>query len=205
VKSLIFGAIAALMVAGAAVAGPVTLKANPVDSDGRVTLGDLFDGAGSASDVLVGTRVGPSIVFEAGQLQSLARQSGLAWANPTGLRRVVVRNATTAPTTAPPAPGSPATAASVAPVVTTGLQPGRATFADRVITRNDMVEVAYEVGGVRVTITGRAEGNAAAGQRLAVRNLQSGRTIDAVAIGPGLAVAGPAAQEARAPQQLAAR
>jgi flagella basal body P-ring formation protein FlgA len=205
VKSLIFGAIAALMVAGAAVAGPVTLKANPVDSDGRVTLGDLFDGAGSASDVLVGTRVGPSIVFEAGQLQSLARQSGLAWANPTGLRRVVVRNATTAPTTAPPAPGSPATAASVAPVVTAGLQPGRATFADRVITRNDMVEVAYVVGGVRVTVTGRAEGNAAAGQPLVVRNLQSGRSIDAVATGPGQALAGPAAQQARATQQLAAR
>ena len=204
-KFLIFGAIAALMVAGAAVAGPVTLKANPVDSDGRVTLGDLFDGAGSASDVLVGTRVGPSIVFEAGQLQSLARQSGLAWANPTGLRRVVVRNATTAPTTAPPAPGSPATAASVAPVVTTGLQPGRATFADRVITRNDMVEVAYVVGGVRVTVTGRAEGNAAAGQPLVVRNLQSGRSIDAVATGPGQALAGPAAQQARATQQLAAR
>jgi flagella basal body P-ring formation protein FlgA len=193
------------MFAGAAVAGPVTLKANPVDSDGRVTLGDLFDGAGSASDVLVGTRVGPSIVFEAGQLQSLARQSGLAWANPTGLRRVVVRNATTAPTTAPPAPGSPATAASVAPVVTTGLQPGRATFADRVITRNDMVEVAYVVGGVRVTVTGRAEGNAAAGQPLVVRNLQSGRSIDAVATGPGQALAGPAAQQARATQQLAAR
>jgi flagella basal body P-ring formation protein FlgA len=205
VKSLIFGAIAALMAAGAAVAGPVTLKANPVDSDGRVTLGDLFDGAGSASDVLVGTRVGPSIVFEAGQLQSLARQSGLAWANPTGLRRVVVRNATTAPTTAPPAPGSPATAASVAPVVTAGLQPGRATFADRVITRNDMVEVAYVVGGVRVTVTGRAEGNAAAGQPLVVRNLQSGRSIDAVATGPGQALAGPAAQQARATQQLAAR
>jgi flagellar basal body P-ring formation protein FlgA len=205
VKCLIFGAIAALMVAGAAVAGPVTLKANPVDSDGRVTLGDLFDGAGSASDVLVGTRVGPSIVFEAGQLQSLARQSGLAWANPTGLRRVVVRNATTAPTTAPPAPGSPATAASVAPVVTAGLQPGRATFADRVITRNDMVEVAYVVGGVRVTVTGRAEGNAAAGQPLVVRNLQSGRSIDAVATGPGQALAGPAAQQARATQQLAAR
>ncbi|MEY3841636.1 MAG: hypothetical protein RLZZ542_746, partial [Pseudomonadota bacterium] len=150
-------------------------------------------------------RVGPSIVFEAGQLQSLARQSGLAWANPTGLRRVVVRNATTAPTTAPPAPGSPATAASVAPVVTAGLQPGRATFADRVITRNDMVEVAYVVGGVRVTVTGRAEGNAAAGQPLVVRNLQSGRSIDAVATGPGQALAGPAAQQARATQQLAAR
>ena len=204
-RSLIFGAITALMVAGAALAGPVTLKANPVDSDGRVTLGDLFDGAGAASDVLVGTRVGPSIVFEAGQLQSLARQSGLAWANPAGLRRVVVRNAASAPTSAPPAPRSPTTANSVVPAVTTGLQPGRAILADRVITRNDMVEVAYVVGGVRVTVTGRAEGNAAAGQPLVVRNLQSGRNIDAVATGPGQALAGPAAQQARATHQLAAR
>lgn len=204
-KSLILGAVSALIVASAAVAGPVTLKANPVDSDGRVTLGDLFDGAGAASNVVVGTRAGPSIVFEAGQLQSLARQSGLDWANPTGLRRVVVRNAAAAPTSAPPAPVSPAAAEGAPPAVAARPQPVRTALAERVITRNDMVEVAYEVGGVRLTITGRAEGNAAAGQRLAVRNLQSGRTIDAVAIGPGLALAGPAAQEARATQQFAAR
>jgi flagella basal body P-ring formation protein FlgA len=203
VKSLILGAAAALMLASAAIAGPVTLKANPVDSDGRVTLGDLFDGAGAASDVVVGSRAGPSIVFEAGQLQSLARQSGLEWANPTGLRRVVVRNAAVAPASAPPAPVSADNAA--APVMAVRPQPARTALAERIITRNDMVEVAYEVGGVRLTITGRAEGNAAAGQRLAVRNLQSGRTIDAVAVGPGLAIAGPAAQEARATQQLAAR
>lgn len=206
-RSLILGAVAALMVAGAAVAGPVTLKANPVDSDGRVTLGDLFDGAGAASDVVIGARAGPSIVFEAGQLQSLARQSGLDWANPSGLRRVVVRNAAAAPASALPASGSPAVGAAdgAAPVVAARPQPARAALAERVITRNDMVEVAYEVGGVRLTITGRAEGNAAVGQRLAVRNLQSGRTIDAVAIGPGLALAGPAAQDARATQQFAAR
>lgn len=204
-RSLILGAVAAtLMLAGAAVAGPVTLKSNPVDSDGRVTLGDLFDGAGAAADVVVGTRAGPSIVFEAGQLQSLARQSGLDWANPSGLRRVVVRNATVAPASAPPAPVSVA-AANAPPVVAARPQPVRPALAERVIARNDMVEVAYEVGGVRLTITGRAEGNAAMGQRLAVRNLQSNRTIDAVAIGPGLALAGPAAQEARATQQLAAR
>ena len=203
-RSLILGAVAALMAAGAALAGPVTLKANPVDSDGRVTLGDLFDGAGSASDVMVGTRAGPSIVFEAGQLQSLARQSGLDWANPSGLRRVVVRNAAAAPSAVAPVPRS-AAAEGAPPVVAARPQPARAALAERVITRNDMVEVAYEVGGVRLTITGRAEGNAAVGQRLAVRNLQSGRTIDAVAIGPGLALAGPAGQEARATQQLAAR
>ncbi len=198
-KSLILGAVAALMVAGAAVAGPVTLKANPVDSDGRVTLGDLFDGAGAASEVVVGTRAGPSIVFEAGQLQSLARQAGLDWANPTGLRRVVVRSAAVAPNAALPAPGSSVTADAAPPVATAQPRPARAAYADRVISRNDMVEVAYVVGGVRLTITGRAEGNAAEGQRLAIRNLQSGRTIDAVATAPGQAVAGPAAQ------QLAAR
>ena len=197
------GAIAALT-ATTALAGPVTLKANPVDSDGRVTLGDLFDGAGAASEVVVGARAGPSIVFEAGQLQSLARQSGLDWANPSGLRRVVVRRAAASPApaasvdSASPA-ATPAMTAAVAP------RPIRATGAERIIARNDMVEVAYEVGGVRLTITGRAEGNATLGQRLAVRNLQSGRTIDAVATGPGLALAGPAAQDARATQQLAAR
>ena len=177
-RSLILGVAVALFSAGAALAGPVTLKANPVDSDGRVTLGDLFDGAGPASNVVVGNRAGPSIVFEAGQLQSLARQAGLELA---------------AVADAPPS------AATVRPA------PARAAYADRIISRNDMVEVAYEVGGVRLTISGRAEGNAAAGQRLAVRNLQSGRTIDAVAVAPGQAMAGSAAQEARVSQQLAAR
>lgn len=202
-RSLILGAVAAMMVAGQALAGPVTLRANPVNSDGRVTLGDLFEGAGAASGIMIGTRTGPSIVFEAGQLQRLARQSGLDWANPTGLRRVVVRNAAAAPAAAS-APAS-ATAAAPAPAVAARPQPARNAHADRVISRNDMVEVAYEVGGVRLTITGRAEGNAAEGQRLAVRNLQSRRIIDTVAIGPGQAVAGPAGQDARSSQQFAAR
>ena len=204
-RSLILGVAVVLISAGAALAGPVTLKANPVDSDGRVTLGDLFDGAGPASNVVVGNRAGPSIVFEAGQLQGLARQAGLDWANPTGLRRVVVRHAAVAPPAAAPGPELAAVADAPPSAATVRPAPARAAYADRIISRNDMVEVAYEVGGVRLTISGRAEGNAAAGQRLAVRNLQSGRTIDAVAVAPGQAMAGSAAQEARVSQQLAAR
>lgn len=204
-RSLILGVAVALFSAGAALAGPVTLKANPVDSDGRVTLGDLFDGAGPASNVVVGNRAGPSIVFEAGQLQGLARQAGLDWANPTGLRRVVVRHAAVAPPAAAPGPELAAVADAPPSAATVRPAPARAAYADRIISRNDMVEVAYEVGGVRLTISGRAEGNAAAGQRLAVRNLQSGRTIDAVAVAPGQAMAGSAAQEARVSQHLAAR
>ena len=196
-RTLILAAVAALSVAAPALAGPVTLKANPVNSDGRVTLGDLFDGAGGAANVVVGQRAGPSIVFEAGQLQSLARQSGLDWANPTGLRRVVVRNATLAPEAS-----AISAEAVVTPVVSRPV-PARSAYADRVISRNDIVEVAYQVGGVRLTISGRAEGNAAVGQRLAIRNLQSNRVIDAVAVAPGQAAAGPAARTSA--QQLAAR
>ncbi len=201
-KSLILGAVAALMLAGPAFAGPVTLKANPVDADGQVTLGDIFDGAGAASNVVVGNRAGPSIVFEAAQLQGMARQAGLDWANPTGLRRVVVRHAAVAPGGSTPAPASMevATAAPARPV--TARAPSQ---AERVIARNDIVEVLYEAGGVRLTITGRAEGNAAQGQRLAIRNLQSNRIIDAVATGPGQAVAGPAARASAPSQQFAAR
>lgn len=199
-RALILGGVLALTVAGSAFAGPVTLKSNPVDSDGQVTFGDLFDGAGGASGVVVGRRVGPSIVFEAAQLQSLARQSGLSWANPTGLRRVVVRHAAEAPVmTASAGPaGSPTTPA--APTYA----PVRAASGDRVISRNDLVEVAFESGGIRLTVTGRAQRNAGMGEPVAVLNLQSGRTIDAVATGPGRAIAGPAAQSART-NQFAAR
>ncbi|WP_296169444.1 flagella basal body P-ring formation protein FlgA [uncultured Brevundimonas sp.] len=199
-RALILGAALALAVAGSAFAGPVTLKSNPVDSDGQVTFGDLFDGAGAASGVVVGRRVGPSIVFEAGQLQSLARQSGLDWANPTGLRRVVVRHAAEAPT-------EPATVLPIASPTTAAAPtyaPARAGYVDRVINRNDLVEVAFESGGIRLTVTGRAQRHAAVGEPVAVLNLQSGRTIDAVATGPGRAIAGPAAQSART-NQFAAR
>jgi flagella basal body P-ring formation protein FlgA len=198
VRALIVAA--ALLLAGPALANPVTLKANPVDADGQITLGDLFDGAGAASGVVVGVRSGPSAVFEAGQLQAMARQSGLNWANPTGLRRVVVRHAAVAPTAATVAT---AEAAPRAPAPTRAA-PVRAAYADRIISRNDIVEVIYEAPGVRLTITGRAEGNAAEGQRLAIRNLQSGRIFDAVATAPGQAIAGPAAQTVRT-QQFAAR
>lgn len=199
-RALILGAALALTVAGSAFAGPVTLKSNPVDSDGQVTFGDLFDGAGAASGVVVGRRVGPSIVFEAGQLQSLARQSGLDWANPTGLRRVVVRHAAEAPAVSASAGHAVSPTTPAAPAYA----PARATYADRVISRNDLVEVAFESGGIRLTVTGRAQRNAAMGEPVAVLNLQSGRTIDAVATGPGRAIAGPAAQSART-NQFAAR
>ena len=187
-------AVASLLVATPALAGPVTLKSNPVDTDGQVTFGDIFDGAGAASSVVVARRSGPSVVMEAGQLQSMARQSGLEWDNPRGLRRVVIRSAALSPSAVTPsvAAGNPAPV----PARPVALQPSQR--AERVISRNDIVQVIYIVGGVRLTISGRATANAAAGEPVSILNLDSGRTIDALAVSPGQAIAGPAARAARA-------
>ena len=194
---------ALVALAGPALAAPVTLKANPVDDDGRVTLGDIFDGAGGAADVLVARRVGPSVVLEAGQLQALARQAGLDWVNPNGLRRVAVRQgvaeapvAATAIQTAAAGPAAPVRAASRRPAA-----------RETIIKRNDMVRVTYEVGGVKLAVLGRAMRDAAVGEPVAVTNTTSNRIIDAVAAGPGQAVAGPAGDAIRAEalSQFAAR
>ena len=84
--------VCALALAGPALAGQaVTLKYDTTDSDGRITLGELFDGAGSASGLQVAVRVGPTAVLEAGQVQSFARRAGLDWSNPQGIRRIIVR------------------------------------------------------------------------------------------------------------------
>lgn len=184
-----------------AFAGQVTLRANPVDDDGRVTLGDLFEGAGAAAGVVVAQRSGPSVVLEAAQLQMQARQAGLDWANPNGLRRVAVRRASVAPAATAAADSAAPTAFSTPSPRNVSAAPGR-----QVIARNDMVRVTYQVGGVSLTVMGKAMRNAAVGEPVAVQNTTSDRIIDAVATGPGQAVAGPAAQQAQiAAQQFAAR
>jgi len=231
-----------LALASPALAGPVTLKAQPSDEDGRITLGELFDGAGAAAAVVVGARTGPSAVLDAGAVQAQAARAGLSWSNPQGLRRVVVRQgaAPTASTPSPTArPGatvevltyarSLATGDVVAPedVVFSTVQahqapagapqeaeaviglsarrPLRAGAAvqrgdltsPQVIARNDAVEVAYMAGGVTLTVTGRAQRPAALGEAVTVLNPASGKTIEAVATGPGKAIAGPLAASAR--------
>lgn len=255
-RALILAAALAAF-AAPALAGPVSLLPDPVDDDGRVTLGELFDDAGDAAGVVVGQRLGATAVFEANQIQAAARRAGLDWANPQGLRRIVVREGGAVPADASARPAVASVAARPGATVevltyarslaagdivqptdvvwstvqahqapaggpqdadqVVGLSAKRALRAGapvasrdlaspQVIARNDMVEVVYVAGGVELTVTGKATRNASAGEALPVLNTQSGRTIDAVAIGPGRAVAGPAAAAARAnPQQFAAR
>jgi len=87
-------ALFASLAASAALAGtPVELKGHLADSDGRVTLGDLFENAGRASGVVVaqGPAAGGNVILDAGRVQAIARANGLDWTNANGFRRLVVK------------------------------------------------------------------------------------------------------------------
>ncbi len=91
-RALSLAALAALLIATPALAGQaVSLRSDTTDTDGKITLGELFDGAGSAAGVVVATRVGPSAVLDAGAIQIAARRAGLDWSNDNRLRRIIVR------------------------------------------------------------------------------------------------------------------
>jgi flagella basal body P-ring formation protein FlgA len=92
------GVISFCWVAVACAGVPVELRAQIVDDDGQITLGELFDGFTGPTGVVVATRSGPTAVLDAGQLQVAAHRAGLDWANTQGLRRVIVRAGAAGPT-----------------------------------------------------------------------------------------------------------
>jgi flagella basal body P-ring formation protein FlgA len=99
-------ALAALAAAQPALAGAVDLRADAVTQDGKITLGDLFDGAGAAAGVVVAKgQPGGNVVLDADRVQMLARANGLEWSNDKGVRRIIVQ------------PGSgPSTSAAAQPI-----------------------------------------------------------------------------------------
>ncbi|MDZ4374063.1 MAG: flagellar basal body P-ring formation chaperone FlgA [Phenylobacterium sp.] len=84
--------LAALAFAAPALAAtPVTLKADALDPDGIVTLGEIFDGAGEASGVPIARRPMATVMLNAQAVRLAAARSGLDWSNAQGLRQIVVR------------------------------------------------------------------------------------------------------------------
>ncbi len=95
----LLAALAALVFASPALAAtPVTLKADVVDADGVVTLGEIFAGAGAAAAIPVASRTGASVMLNARIVRAAAARGGLDWANAEGLQQIVVRGGTSAAT-----------------------------------------------------------------------------------------------------------
>lgn len=98
-QRLIASAALALLITAPAIAGtPVVLKDNLM-TEGRITLGDLFDGAGRAAGVVVAQAPSPggSVMIDAATVQRAAMANGLSWTNERGLRRIIVRSGAPAP------------------------------------------------------------------------------------------------------------
>ena len=128
-KRLLIAAAAALIAAPALAGTPVVLKADPLDSDGVITLGDLFEGAGAAGKVPVAAKPGASAVLDAAAVQGAARRAGLDWANAEGFRRIVVRGA----------PSAAVAAAGVSRVNVEVLTYARSLAAGEIVQPQDLV------------------------------------------------------------------
>jgi flagella basal body P-ring formation protein FlgA len=238
-QRLLLIAAATLGLAGPALAGqPVALKTATYDADGIVTLGDLFDGAGSAARTPVASRTGASVVLNALAVQAAARRAGLDWANAEGLKTIVVsggaagapaaaaaargnvdvltyaRNIAAGEVIAPedlvwgkaaaaPSDGPRDPDAMIGLAARRPLRAGAAALAHdvsapQVIKAGEIITVTFEADGIALSLQGKALAAAGVGETLNVENTQSKKTIQALAIGPGQAVVGPAAGDLKA-------
>ena len=116
-RSASLGLVLALVLAAAPAFASqrVVLKDGPSVSGAEVRLGDLFDGAGAASDVLVARSTGPTLILDAARVQAIAAAHGLEWLNPNGYRELVVKTAFSAPVAAPAAVTASETVSTAAP------------------------------------------------------------------------------------------
>lgn len=92
---LIAGLLLGGSVLGEALAAVPQILPRVVVVDNVVTLGDIFDDAGGAADVVVARAPAPGqrMAISMRRIYSLARANGLDWNPPYGLDRVIVRRA----------------------------------------------------------------------------------------------------------------
>ena len=201
--ALAVGVSALLLLASVAHAqtspNPLVLKSSVTDGDGRITLGDVFDNAGQASDVLLGYRQGPTAVLDAAIVQSIAARNGVYWDNARGLRRIIVA-------------AGPETSSGNAPQLATITGPqspanwGQPSVSGPIaVKRSEMVAVTWTQNGLSLTLSGPAQKDGAIGDVIQVQNPSSKKMIDAVITGPGRAVSGQAAAQIRNQTYLSSR
>lgn len=92
-RTSIVAAIAAMIViVTAASAGAAQLQSNVRVSNDTITLGDLFDDAGTADAAVVANAPPPGVTgaLSVSRISLIARRNGLAWRNKTGVTRIMV-------------------------------------------------------------------------------------------------------------------
>ena len=178
---------------------PLILKSSVTDGDGRITLGDVFDNAGQASDVLLGYRQGATAVLDAAIVQSIAARNGVSWDNARGLRRIIVA--------AGPenVSGNVQQLATITMPQSTNGWSQASVSGPAAVKRSEMVSVTWTQNGLSLTLSGPAQKDGAIGDVIQIQNPSSKKMIDAVVTGPGRAVSGQAAAQIRNQTFLSSR
>lgn len=157
----------------AAGAEVVTLRQTPQALGGAITLGDVFDTQNPEARraIAPAPRPGQTARLPARTVAAAASAAGLQWSIPAGLSDIEVQ-------------GPPATNRLARPLPASTAAPAT---GEVLIRRGEAVTLIYESSSVRLTARGRAMADGREGGPIRVTNLQSGRAIDAIAAGPGLA------------------
>jgi flagellar basal body P-ring formation protein FlgA len=169
ILATVLGALCALALAsGGAEAQRVDLKPRIEARGDAVTLGDIFENAGAAGGraVAPAPAIGSRATFSARFIAAAAQAAGLEWTPPAGFETITV--------------------------IRTGaarLQRATYTVAAPVIKRGDLVTLVYVAPGLQLTTRAKAAGDAALGQPVKLINLQSNKTVEAIATGAGSASA----------------
>ncbi|MGA9657529.1 MAG: flagella basal body P-ring formation protein FlgA [Asticcacaulis sp.] len=178
----------------------LVLKSNVTDSDGRITIGDVFDNAGSAADIVLGYRHANTAVLDAANVQSIAARAGVYWVNSRGLRRIIVAAGVETGS------NSVAQSTHVAPQSPSDSHAFTLPAANQtVVKRSEMVSVVWSQNGLTLSVTGQAQKDGGIGDVIQIQNPSSKKMFEAVVTGPGQAVVGPAADQFRNQMLLSSR
>jgi flagella basal body P-ring formation protein FlgA len=170
----LFVAFYILIGASQAFADTVTLRSRVEASGPAITLGDVFDGAGTvgARAIAPAPPAGQISILSIPLLSAAASAAGLDWTPPPGVTEVRVVRPGGARATLPPAAGA-------------------RTISDAAVRRGESVTLMYQAPGMSLSMRTRALEDGAIGQPVRLLNTASNRTIDAVVVGPGAARATP--------------
>jgi flagella basal body P-ring formation protein FlgA len=182
--------LAALSMAVPALAGtPVALKSAIASHGPNITLGDLFDDAGSASAVVVARAAQPGYdaVLDADTVQTAARRAGLDWDNASGFRRIAVSAmGSEAPARAPSARKTPRKGrAAQALIYARNIPAGEVLSADDLVWSDEAAAPGDGISDPDAAIGKIARHALRAGAAAASRDLASPKVIkrdDVVAV-----------------------
>lgn len=170
------------------------LKALIIVSGANISLGDAFNDAGDKGAFIIAPAPaeGTTSQMSAQYLIEAAISAGLVNPDPAGLVRVTISRQANRATGIDPIrkdaradlleASNRTERAGASPIQTQAGQSG----GERVIRKGDIVTMRFVAPGILLATQGRALNDAREGEALRVVNLQSNRTIDVYAAGPGL-------------------